>query len=440
MMASVGGFPSPESTVTSLLTSKLSGQLELSEDQNTPRLSRSGFRNRDVLKESLTDRELDFLKLPVASKHRDSDHVSVTTDDLLLLPVDGSLPVTHTSAFLSRLGSYRLGDRTNSSRWSQSKPPGASYKSSNSSSALRTLCVDDLLTEHSRFERPTLCSNSFLTTKTKRHRSRSSHHIPRWMTSHKSEMDFSGLTSVPDLKYPAWLEDFNTKLQTNPVPSWINELEQNTDEGQKESNSLENIIDQRRACESEEPFREDKIGSLIQRVEEMLKSPSLGFPSSIKEQHDSPGNTEELLDADRSWDNPPVVFKSPVPVSNSIEQEESQKDTKEKSSGSFSSGYSSRKHPGPVEALKQMLFSLQAVEQKVTQQKDELCISSGSVPYLLTQVEKDSKEVSHLDIEDYDSAPGGQSLMRALHHLGRLKSLVDEMNERKAREVQQGGS
>ena len=35
--------------------------------------------------------------------------------------------------------------------------------------------------------------------------------------------------------------------------------------------------------------------------------------------------------------------------------------------GSCSSGYSSRKAPGPVEALKQMLFSLQAVEQQVSQ-------------------------------------------------------------------------
>lgn len=55
-----------------------------------------------VLREHLTERELDFLNLPVSSLHHsvNRDRLSMTTDELLAVPHDGSMPVTHTSAFL----------------------------------------------------------------------------------------------------------------------------------------------------------------------------------------------------------------------------------------------------------------------------------------------------------------------------------------------------
>ncbi|XP_060747318.1 lung adenoma susceptibility protein 2 [Tachysurus vachellii] len=480
-MASVDGVPSPESTVTTLLASSgrlrsslhpeplhtikykdrhyesasdaldayiadfqssvtSVGELELPKEQITPHVLRTGYRNRDVLKESLTDQELDFLKLPTASKRRESDHLSMTTDDLLLLPVDGSLPVTRTSAFLSRLESSRLGISASSSVWSRPRPAEGPNKSSNSS-ASRTLCVDDLQIGNLKLNHASLHSDSFMSTKTITHGS-SSHHLPRWMTSHKSEMEFSGLTSIPDLKYPAWLEEYDCNVRSRNVPAWVNKLERKTFDSHEELNGQENLIEQ--TGDNTKPFRGDKIGSLIQRAEDVLKSPSLGFYGSDKEHHDSPGTTEELLEAERSWENPPVTFKSPVPVGctdDQIPAGEFQTDTKEKSLGSFSSGYSSRKHPGPVEALKQMLFSLQAVEQKVTQQKDEIediTIRPVSNPLIQTE-NQDNDKVPQPDIEDYDLIPGGQSLKRALHHLGRLKNLVDDMNDRRSLEWKEGG-
>lgn len=65
----------------------------------------STLRNKDVLKEHLMDRELDFLNLPVSSLHHHSnrDRLSMTTDELMNIPHDGSLPVTHTSAFIQGL-------------------------------------------------------------------------------------------------------------------------------------------------------------------------------------------------------------------------------------------------------------------------------------------------------------------------------------------------
>ena len=57
-----------------------------------------------------------------------------------------------------------------------------------------------------------------------------------------------------------------------------------------------------------------------------------------------------------------------------------------------SSGYSSRKHHGPVEALKQMLFSLQAVEQRVTQQKEAEPLGTAGIISPPTQKENREPE------------------------------------------------
>lgn len=205
-----------------------------------------------VLKASLTDQELDLLKIPTASKHRESDHVSVTTDDLLLLPVDGSLPVTRTSALLSRLESSRLANSAASSIRTRSRLAKGPNESSNCSSASRTLCVDDLLIGSLKLKHVSLHPNSSTPMKTNKRHSVSSHHLPRWMTSHKSEMEFSGLTSIPDLKYPAWLED-EDNVRTQNVPAWVNTLKRSHDKSHEELKGPKNLISP--TDDNREPFR-----------------------------------------------------------------------------------------------------------------------------------------------------------------------------------------
>uniref|UniRef100_A0A673MR60 Lung adenoma susceptibility protein 2-like n=1 Tax=Sinocyclocheilus rhinocerous TaxID=307959 RepID=A0A673MR60_9TELE len=51
----------------------------------------------------------------------------------------------------------------------------------------------------------------------------------------------------------------------------------------------------------------DKIGSLILRAEQALHWSSVALCEPVKE-HNSSGDTEDALDADRSWDNPPVTL------------------------------------------------------------------------------------------------------------------------------------
>lgn len=181
-----------------------------------------------VLKTSLTEGELNFLTIPV--QKRDSDRLSMTTDDLLALPIDGSLPVTRTSALLSQSGISALGLSFNSSARAHSRPSGTQKRflrpphqrappTARPSTGSRTsLPVDDLHQGHSSNHTP--------------HTPRS-HNLPRWMTSQKSEMDFSGMSSVPDLKYPGWLgqcEDSSSGSARTPpplrVPSWVGELEE----------------------------------------------------------------------------------------------------------------------------------------------------------------------------------------------------------------------
>ncbi|KAL0163466.1 hypothetical protein M9458_042862, partial [Cirrhinus mrigala] len=60
------------------------------------------------------------------------------------------------------------------------------------------------------------------------------------------------------------------------------------------------------------------------------------------------------------------------------------------SAASCSSGYSSRKHPGPVEALKHMLFRLQAVEHKISQSDASNDVKTAATS--AAQLERDTPE------------------------------------------------
>ncbi|XP_061119391.1 lung adenoma susceptibility protein 2 isoform X2 [Conger conger] len=370
----------------SLRTPEVStGRLQLPKDPVPPILSRTRFRNKDVLRERLTDGELDFLNLPVGPQRREPDSVSLTTDDLLILPTDGSMPITRTSAYLTQHLAYH----SSTSRSLRSQDLLASQGASQRRRAQgRAPGGEDFLGSH-----PNRQPRRSHQTQRGPPDAGSSSHYPRWLTSLKSDMDFSGVTSIPDQTYPTWLRDC------------------------EETAGRKSAFD-------------DRIESLILKAEKALESSH----HAGKAGGCSP-RTEDILDLDRSWDNPPVTFKPPVPVGGAEDQLNVNKPggTREiEAAASTSSGYSSRKHPGPVEALKQMLFSLQAVEQRVTQ-RQEGKLQDTSTP----ETQHPGPPEEHLlacsmsdPCEDYENAPGGQSLQRALLHLGRLKNLVEDMNER----------
>uniref|UniRef100_A0A8C1SS36 Zgc:152948 n=1 Tax=Cyprinus carpio TaxID=7962 RepID=A0A8C1SS36_CYPCA len=319
----------------------------------------------------------------------------VTTDDLLALPNDVSIPVTRTSALLSRSGSLPLGLSFNST---YSRPIVAhkhSMRHHVTPASRRSLPADHL---HLRQAPP---PNILPTNWTHPPDTPRSSHLPRWMTSQKSEMDFSGMTSQRDVKgHAGELYGSRSIAQSSP-----RELRSQSEQKHKAV--------KRGQIHQGQLFKDDKIGSLIFRAEQALHSSSFALCEPVKERNSS-GDTEDALDADRSWDNPPVMFKSPVPVGGAEEPPASEEHQRSKSAASCSSGYSSRKQPGPVEALKHMLIRLQAVEHKISQ--------------------------SHATTQETEESDLGnvESLQRALHHLDRLKTLVDDMNERKARAEDDG--
>lgn len=194
-----------------------------------------------VLKTSLTDEELILLNVPV--RNRDSDQLSMTTDDLLALPNDGSLPVTRTSALLSRSGSFPLGLSFNSSSQSRSRSIMVHKQRPFPAASRKSRPVDDLLMDGLRSHRQAPPPNIPPANRTLPPDTPRSSHLPRWMTSQKSEMDFSGMTSVPELKYPVWLrqceESSDGQQSDRPlpprVPSWVGDLEESSGERQSDT-------------------------------------------------------------------------------------------------------------------------------------------------------------------------------------------------------------
>ncbi|XP_048662154.1 lung adenoma susceptibility protein 2 isoform X4 [Marmota marmota marmota] len=169
------------------------------------------------------------------------------------------------------------------------------------------------------------------------------------------------------------------------------------------------------------PNNGDKIELLILKAKKNLDQCTEELPKSV-EKDDSPCSLDKL-EAERSWENIPVTFKSPVPVNSndSTRQTSSEKYAKEVledflNNDNQSSTLSGGKHHGPVEALKQMLFNLQAVQEsfnqnRTTDPKEEVKISED--------------DFSKLQLKE-SMIPITRSLQKALHHLSRLRDLVDD--------------
>ncbi|XP_031143141.1 lung adenoma susceptibility protein 2 isoform X1 [Sander lucioperca] len=534
-------FPSPESTVTSLLSSSghlrssllapehnttfryrdkiydsasaaldayitdfersrqnsgsLTGSLVLPRSRpSTPSRPRaSTLRNKDVLRERLTERELDFLNLPVSSLHHrgNRDRLSMTTDELLSIPYDGSMPVTHTSAFIHGLLSQSGAPQPFSS---SSRPAHRTWDRPSSSHAAPHL--NHHHPHPTRTPRSSRCRerpgtvmfnpdvdiSSVSYYRQSAHRAArsewaepsSSLHLPRWFTSNKSDMDCSGITSVPDLEYPAWVQrcdlsepppssesepwdDHGTTpparhqhCQAPRTPSWVAELEDDDpDHKPKQVDSQQTLRDlrlqfaeqisllaaERNTSDIMETLsRDNRLESLIQKADQVLNSLSQssgeadpGSPADCVEEAVSPANTEELLLCSSSHCRPFTRDFATAAAGGGIT--EALTDINAQAQGSGLHRNSILKQPGPVEALKQMLFRLQAVEAEVQRQ------TQASVAPTISnkdgwQTEKTPEKQRPESEAELESFPGGPSLQRAMHHLSRLKVLVEEREKK----------
>ncbi|XP_064355793.1 lung adenoma susceptibility protein 2-like isoform X3 [Dromaius novaehollandiae] len=176
------------------------------------------------------------------------------------------------------------------------------------------------------------------------------------------------------------------------------------------------------------PFREDQL-ELMLEAEKSLETSTEDL-SNVLKNDDSP-STIDILEAERSWENIPVAFKSPVPVC--CEDEENTLPfpkadivhdfledciNEKNKENTFSGG----NHHGPTETLKLMLFNLQAVHESLNQNK---------IAEEKEEFEKLSEKAdAELELCDSEMIPVTNSLQKALHHLSRLKSLVEDTSSK----------
>ncbi|XP_072353505.1 lung adenoma susceptibility protein 2 isoform X2 [Scyliorhinus torazame] len=438
------------------LVSSSGGTNKLHLESSSKPFSSSPHRQKEVFSDRHSFRDLCLPSRPLRRRiASDPDLASLTTDDLLGMPPDGSLPLTRASVLQTQTQQH-LGSHFNHScsytftKFAPKISPGYSedwhhkrddsfallcgkvgYRPLNQTAGLKQSRFSHLGTVQRERDKymthsilPSLPLNDCRFGK-QRHDSIPQHNYPRWLTSQKAELDVSGITSIPELKYPGWLQDcdldsdscdqealnereylLSTRSKTELPGSRLysssaryvprhkhfgNYLERDPAVHKHTELGFSGTL--RRTpphttrfahCNTEEvedshrnkPFRDDHIDLLIQKAEHALETLSQHM-TSPEQNLGSPG-TEEVLEADRSWDNPPVTFKSPVPVGNNGEDcfeasnpaliDNSHQvflNTGHQRNLSGLSGISGGKHHGPVEALKQMLFSLQTVQQSL---------------------------------------------------------------------------
>ncbi|XP_034457615.1 lung adenoma susceptibility protein 2 [Hippoglossus hippoglossus] len=416
----------------------------------------STLRNKDVLRESLTERELDFLNLPVSSLHHGAnrDRLSMTTDELLSIPNDGTMPVTHTSAFIQGLVSQSGASQLHGS--SSTSGPG------NWAGLSSSFTKPQLSHHHPQLTRNSRCrGRGAATFKTHDNKFPSAHRAagseftepssfhPHWFTSSRADREPSGSSSIPDLNYPAWVQgcdrsesqpqlpptepklwddhSFPAAVRTR-APSWVAELEEDDlDQTRSQVGDLRlQLAEQISLLAAERKssdimdthmmFRDNRIEYLIQKADHVLNSLCQSCDGADKPAV-SPVNTEELLSSSSRC---PSLTLDPAAAPGGGTEALSDRGAETLSSGLH--GNNIWKQPGPVEALKQMLFRLQAVETKLQRQEEEASESQ-------THPDRPQTPGTQTTEVELESFSGGPSLHRALHHLSRLKLLVDEPRE-----------
>ncbi|XP_034956721.2 lung adenoma susceptibility protein 2 isoform X2 [Zootoca vivipara] len=400
----------------------------------------------------------------------DADMLSLTTDDLLAFPADGSLPFIHAAALRPVPQSINRNRKslTASASCAHQASSFGNEKASNfpenpGSPSYQQSCRN-VNTQH-RFHRYD-SGHSVKDHLMEEDSSESVFHknYPRWLTSQKSDLSVSGISSIPNFKYPIWLKSHNLLPESSSESStWAPGGEdsppflQNSKTLMRSQNDVErsnhpgcsghnDLLDQQhehevqRSCHYDIPsayftprglklrhsFADEGTDLLLQKTRGTRETSADEVTNVLK--NDGSPCTVDVLEAERSWDNVPIGLKTPVPVC--CEEETFLQTPKAgivnefledclKNVGQFQEDtFSGGNHHGPVEALKLMLFNLQAVQHSFNQnttagQKEEL---------KKTFLDEDEE----FELHDHDIIPVEKSLQRALHHLYRLKGLVDD--------------
>lgn len=405
----------------------------------------------------------------------DPDSISLATDDLLAFPADGSLPCVPSRPFKSRHQNSEW------SRWPLKKSVCPSHTVSLDTE--RGFCLqensraDANQNVHKPFNKRkynVFTPNKYSVSSKGSSRPLSvensatlpAKNYPRWLTSQKSDLSVSGISSIPSFHYPVWLKSHNlfsaaTKesdgrnfnTQSKAFSSQIFEMLKNQcsvdEDGAdflKKSGCLDLTGDNEVAesCKYDSPdallqsgtsfskhtnqsFGEDQLELLTLKADRDVESSNEGSSNALE--GDGSPSTTDILGAERSWENVPGAFKSPVPAcwedrNNPLPFPkvdiidkflEDCLDDKNKEN-IFSGDHKHR----PLEALKLMLFKLQAIQGRLN--PNETAEQKEEFEKLF------EKGDAELKLCDSEIIPLTNSIQKALHHVSHLKSLLEDTN------------
>ncbi|KAM9100506.1 DNA polymerase iota isoform 3-T3 [Sarcophilus harrisii] len=365
----------------------------------------------------------------------DIDSISLTTDDLVHFPPDGSLPTD------TYIGSLHQNSKQN--RKFLKKTSSENERNTRFLDPCNSVENEDLFTpvlfsdtnekhcgvitsnKHCKYISALSAHSSEMPSLTEK----SKHHIrknyPRWLTSQKSDLNVSGITSIPNYNYPLWLHDQDllpdSSCQSSPQmqrkEQHIYMEKKKTQFAHKldyyehcssisDSTSDKVLVNCQQNCElgqfqyenipfsgqSKKPFSDDKIELLILKAKRSLEHSPEGLSSTMK--NDVNPCSLDKLETERSWENIPVTFKSPVPVDCG---ERPQQIVKVKRVNEFLEDCLNAENP------RENFYSDDSFS----------CISKMLCP----EDESSIKE---------DVIPITRSLQKALHHLSRLRELVED--------------
>ncbi|XP_074667233.1 lung adenoma susceptibility protein 2-like [Strix aluco] len=402
----------------------------------------------------------------------DPDLISLTTDDLLAFPADGSLPFVQPSPFKSR---HPSSEWNRQSLKTSSCPYQTSSLETESGFSLlengKGVAAQNPHKDFSKKKRDMHIPDRYNSASSEgsskplsfEENSNTFKNYPRWLTSQKSNLSVSGISSIPNFHYPVWLKSYNlfsdsTKndgqnfhIQGKASSSQTYEILKKRHSVDKDNSNLfeqNGCLDPRgdnkaeESCNYDSPdafspcensfsrhaqklSREDQLELLTLKADRGLESSTEDLSNNLE--IDGSPSTTDILGAERSWENAPGAFKPPGPVC--CEDMESapplpRADIIHKfledclNDKNKDTAFSGHHHDRPLEALKRMLFKLQAIQGSLSQnetveQKEEF--------------EKLSEKAeAELKLCDSERIPLTNSIRKALHHLSHLKSVVED--------------
>ncbi|XP_033110429.1 uncharacterized protein LOC117111585 [Anneissia japonica] len=359
---------------------------------------------------------------PVAKKKLSTDMLSMTTDDLILAPSSGrGLPASRSMEELRRT--------LKQMEWSSSKSTGRGSPRSN----------------RARSQNSQRSTSPLLKQQWQRHQK----HKPMSDSQERSRLNISDLYSTPS-KYSSRRFEQDRKqphIQDNSLKSrWM--VDEDVIPSQSHSKYYSPPTGRFTNSRGSSAEYEQRV---IARAEKILGSPLTRPLQHLQTQ--SP-DTEDILDGDRSWEKAVPPYKPLRPVY-ARDAESKQKHIIDRflddclNSNSTSPRLTASEQPGPVEALKNMLFTIQsvAIANDLTEDDDKEMVHDDTIEDEVAPKVDSSKKLDLLT-SDGDNQPeatidgieeGSKSLKRAMEHLSRLKYLVRSDSEQNMSDNTQRG-